>query len=400
MIKMCISRNIQSIQPSVTLAITAKAKAMKKAGVDVIALSAGEPDFNTPENIREAAIEAINRGFTKYTQAVGTTELREAICEKLKKENGLVYEPSQVIVSCGGKHSISLAIMALVERADEVIIPAPYWVSYPEQVKLAGGTPVILEAKEENGLKITPKQLKKAIGSRTKLFILNSPCNPSGVVYSEQEIKELARVVLEAGIYVLSDEIYEKIIYDGAVHHSIAAQDGMQEQTIVVNGVSKSYAMTGWRIGYAAGPQEIIQAMGKIQSQQTSNPCSVAQAAALEALTGPQESVEKMRKAFNKRRNYIVQRLNSIQGLSCSVPQGAFYVFPDVSAFYGISMDGTRIDGSVALCDFLLEKEKVACVPGAGFGADSHIRLSYATSMENIKHAMDRLERGLNRLLK
>ncbi len=393
-----ISKNIQRIQPSVTLAITAKAKAMKKAGVDVIALSAGEPDFDTPENIKEAAIRAINRGFTKYTPAVGFPELRETICEKFKKENGLLYEPSQVIVSCGGKHSISLAIMALVEEANEVIIPAPYWVSYPEQVKLAGGTPVILEAKKENGLKITPGQLKKALSSRTKLLILNSPSNPSGVVYSDAELKDLAEVVLEAGIYVLSDEIYEKIIYDAAVHHSIAAQEGMQEQTVVINGVSKSYAMTGWRIGYAAGPQEIIQAMGKIQSQQTSNPCSIAQAAALEALSGPQESVERMREAFDKRRKYIVQRLNSIPGVSCPVPQGAFYVFPDVSTFYGVSVGSSRIDGSVSLCDFLLEEQKVACVPGVGFGADNHIRLSYATSMENIEKAMDRIETGLRKL--
>ena len=396
--KISISKNIQRIQPSVTLAITAKAKAMKKAGIDVIALSAGEPDFDTPENIREAAIQAINRGFTKYTPAVGTPELREAICEKFKKENGLLYESSQVIVSCGGKHSISLAIMALVGEGDEVVIPAPYWVSYPEQVKLTGGTPVILEPEKENGLKITPGQLKKAISSRTKLFILNSPSNPSGVVYSEEELKELARVALEAGIFVLSDEIYEKIIYDGVAHHSIAAQEGMQEQTIVVNGVSKSYAMTGWRIGYAAGPGEIIQAMGKIQSQQTSNACSIAQAAALEALTGPQESVERMRKAFDKRRKYIVQRANSIPGISCPEPQGAFYVFPDVSIFYGTSLGDTRIDGSVSLCDFLLEEQKVACVPGAGFGADNHIRLSYATSMENIEQAMDRIETGLNKL--
>ncbi len=398
--KISISTNIQRIQPSVTLAITAKAKAMKKAGIDVIALSAGEPDFDTPENIREAAIQAINRGFTKYTPAVGTPELREAICEKLKKENGLLYEPSQVIVSCGGKHSISLAIMALVGEGDEVVIPAPYWVSYPEQVKLTGGTPVILEAEKENGLKITPGQLRKAITTRTKLFMLNSPSNPSGVVYSEEELKELARVALEAGIFVLSDEIYEKIIYDGTAHHSIAVQEGMQGQTIVINGVSKSYAMTGWRIGYAAGPREIIQAMGKIQSQQTSNPCSIAQAAALEALTGPQDSVERMRKAFDERRKYIVQRLNSILGISCPVPQGAFYVFPDFSVFYGTSGGDTRIDGSVSLCDFLLEEQKVACVPGAGFGADNHIRLSYATSMENIEQAMDRIEAGLNKLRK
>ncbi len=398
--KISISKNIQRIQPSVTLAITAKAKAMKKAGVDVIPLSAGEPDFDTPENIREAAIQAINCGFTKYTPAVGTPELREAVCEKLKKENGLLCEPSQVIVSCGGKHSISLAIMALVGEGDEVVIPAPYWVSYPEQVKLTGGTPVILETEKENGLKIGPGQLKKAITSRTKLFILNSPSNPSGVVYTEEELKELAEVALEAGIFVLSDEIYEKIIYDGAAHYSIAVQEGMPKQTIVINGVSKSYAMTGWRIGYAAGPEEIIQAMGKIQSQQTSNACSIAQAAALEALTGPQESVERMRKAFDKRRKYIVQRLNSTPGVSCPEPQGAFYVFPDVSVFYGTSLGDTRIDGSVSVCDFLLEEEKVACVPGAGFGADNHIRLSYATSMENIEIAMDRIETGLNKLRK
>ncbi|HID95885.1 MAG TPA: pyridoxal phosphate-dependent aminotransferase [Candidatus Latescibacteria bacterium] len=396
---MLISRNIQRIKPSVTLAITARAKAMLAEGIDVVSLSAGEPDFDTPQNIKDAAIRAINQGFTKYTPATGILELRKAICKKFERDNGLAYDPSQVIVSCGGKHSIYLAILALVDEGDEVIIPRPYWVSYPEQVRIAGGNPVVLTPTKENGLKVSPQDLRSALTSRTKLLILNSPSNPSGIVYTRDELAALAEVVLEAGIYVLSDEIYEKIIYDGARHCSIASLvEGMVERTVVVNGVSKSYSMTGWRIGYAAGPEAVISAMGKIQSQETSNSCSIAQMAALEALTGPQDSVGAMIEAFDRRRRYIVDRLNSIEGISCPVPQGAFYVFPDVSSYYGFFHKGKRIEDSVDFCEFLLDEMKVACVPGAGFGMDTNIRLSYATSLENIEKAMDRIEEGLKKL--
>lgn len=391
-----ISRNAQRIAPSVTLAISAKAKEMKAQGLDVIALSAGEPDFDTPAFIKEAAIRAIESGFTKYTPTVGIPKLREAVCAKFERDNGLCYDPSQIIVGCGAKHSLFVAMLTLVGQGDEVIIPTPYWVTYPEQPKIAGGDPIIVETTQESGYKLTPQALKGAITPRTKALVLNSPSNPSGVVYTKAELEALADVVLRTGIYVISDEIYEKILYDGAEHHSIAAlREGMLDRTIVVNGVSKTYAMTGWRIGYAAGPKEIISTMGKIQSQETSNPTSISQMAALAALTGPQDCLDEMLRAFDERRKYMVGRLNAIDGVTCPMPQGAFYVFPNVSALYGRTYDRGSIDGSVALCTYLLEQVHVACVPGEGFGADAHIRLSYATSTEHIKKALDRIEEGI-----
>ncbi len=394
-----LSKNVQRVAPSATLAISTQAKAMKARGIDVIAMSAGEPDFDTPEHIKDAAIRAIRDGATKYTPAAGTPELRRAICDKFKRENGLTYEPAQIVVGCGGKHVLFETMQALLDEGDEVIVPAPYWVSYPEQVKLLGAQPVIAEPSSH--LKITAEELKQAITPKTKLLILNSPSNPSGVVYEKEELLSLADVILDAGIYVLSDEIYEKILYDGAIHYAIAGiKDGMMARTITVNGVSKAYAMTGWRIGYAAGPKEIMAAVGKIQSQQTSNPCSIAQAAAVAALTGPQESTREMVTAFDERRGVIVDRLNRIVGVSCPTPTGAFYVFPNVSALYGSSYENHRIEGSVDLCTFLLEEMHVACVPGSAFGMDAHIRLSYATSMENIQKAMDRIEEGIGKLAK
>ena len=393
-----LSKNVQRVQPSATLAISTQAKTMKARGIDVIALSAGEPDFDTPEHIKDAAIRAIRDGMTKYTPAVGTPELKKALCDKFKQENGLTYEPAQIVVGCGGKHVIFETMQALLDEGDEVIIPAPYWVSYPEQVKLLGAQPVIVQP-ASGRLKINAEELRKAITPKTKLFILNSPSNPSGVVYDKEELLSLADVILDAGIYVLSDEIYEKILYDGALHYAIAGiKDGMRTRTITVNGVSKAYAMTGWRIGYAAGPKEIMAAVGKIQSQQTSNPCSISQAAALAALAGPQESTAEMVKAFDERRKAIVDRLNRIEGVSCPTPSGAFYVFPNVSALYGSSYGDRRIEGSVDLCTFLLEEMHVACVPGSAFGMDAHIRLSYATSMENIRKAMDRIQKGIGKL--
>ena len=396
---MSVSKCVSRIEQSITLAITAKAKAMKAEGIDVVGMSAGEPDFDTPDNIKQAAIKAINDGITKYTPAVGLPALRKVIAEKFDKDNGLSYKPEEVAVNCGAKHSVFLAIMALVDEGDEVIIPTPYWVSYPEMVKVAGGKPVIVETLSENGLKLTAGQLREAMTPRTKAFIMNSPSNPSGMVYTKEELLALVEVLKGSEIYTISDEIYEKILYDDAEHHSIASLDpNIFSRTITINGVSKTYAMTGWRIGYAAGPLEVIKAMGKLQSQETSNPCSISQIATIEALTGPQDSVEMMVKAFDERRSYLVDRLNAMEGVSCVKPKGAFYAFPDFSAHYGKSVNGKVISGSVDLSSYLLEDMKVGVVPGAGFGTDANLRISYATSMEAIKKAVARIEEGLKAL--
>ena len=396
---MSVSKCVSRIEESITLAITAKAKAMKAQGLDVVGLSAGEPDFDTPENIKQAAIKAIQDGVTKYTPSAGLPALRAAVARKFEKDNGLSYKPEQIIIGCGAKHSVFIAIMTLIDEGDEVIIPTPYWVSYPEMVKVAGGKPVIVETTKENGLKLTAAQLSAAIKARTKLLILNSPSNPSGMVYSKDELRALAEVVKKAGIYVLSDEIYEKILYDGAVHYSIAALDPkVYERTITINGVSKSYSMTGWRIGYTAGPLDIVKGMGRLQSQEISNATSISQMAAIEALEGPQDSVAMMVKAFDERRVYLVDRLNAIPGVSCIKPQGAFYAFPDFSAYHGKSFNGRKIQGSVDLSNYLLEEMKVGVVPGGGFGTDANQRLSYATSMAAIKKGLDRIEEGLKKL--
>jgi aspartate aminotransferase len=396
---MLISKNVAKVKPSITLAVSAKAKAMKDEGIDVIALSAGEPDFNTPDHICNAGIDAINNGVTRYTPASGTMELKKAVCEKFKNDNGLDYSPSQVMINCGAKHSVFLTIFALTGEGDEVIVPSPYWVSYYDMVKLAGGIPVVIEGKSENDLKITPEQLKNAITDKTKLLILNSPSNPSGMVYSEDELRALADVIVETGIHVLSDEIYEKLTYDGTKHVSIASfSDEIYNKTITVNGVSKSYSMTGWRIGYAAGPEAVIKAMSTVQSQETSNPCSISQKAALAAITGSHEFLKTWVKEFSERRLYIIDRLNSIEGVTCKTPKGAFYVFPDVSGLYGKSFNGKAIDDSVSFCEYMLNEQHIALVPGAGFGADAHVRISYAVSKENIKESIDRLEKGINAL--
>lgn len=396
---MSVSKCVSRIEQSITLAITAKAKAMKAEGIDVIGMSAGEPDFDTPDNIKQAAIKAINDGITKYTPAVGLPALRKAVAEKFEKDNGLSYKPEETIVNCGAKHSVFLAIMALVDEGDEVIIPTPYWVSYPEMVKVTGGKPVIVETLPENGLKLTAEQLREAVTPRTKALIMNSPSNPSGVVYTRDELLALVEVLRELEIYTISDEIYEKILYDGAEHYSIASLDPkVFSRTITINGVSKSYSMTGWRIGYAGGPLEVIKAMGKLQSQETSNPCSISQMATIEALTGPQDSVGIMVKAFDERRTCLVEGLNAMEGVTCVKPKGAFYAFPDFSAHYGKSANGKVINGSVDLSSYLLEEMKVGVVPGAGFGADAHLRISYATSMDAIEKALARIEEGLKAL--
>ncbi|MFA6110060.1 MAG: pyridoxal phosphate-dependent aminotransferase [Candidatus Latescibacterota bacterium] len=397
---MPLALNVQRVQPSVTMQISAKAAAMRRAGVDVIALSAGEPDFDTPRNIKDAAIQAIEAGFTKYTTpGSGIIELKEAICAKFKRDNGLEYTVDEVIVNNGAKHSLYLAVAALVNPGDEVIIPTPYWVTYTEQPRLMGGEPVVVETRPENGLKLTAAEFSRAITPRTRMLVLNNPSNPSGMVYTRAELQALAEVAVARGVYVLSDEIYEMLVYDGTEHHSIAALGPeIRNLTLVVNGVSKAYSMTGWRIGYTAGPAEVIAGMNKIQSQEVSHPSSISQKAAVEALNGPQESVAEMRRAFDDRRRYMVERLNRIPGVACALPQGAFYAYPVVSSFYGRRAGSRVIADSVGLCEYLLEEALVACVPGAGFGTRDHIRFSYATSMEKIERAMDRVEAALTRL--
>ena len=372
-----------TLTPSLTLAIDAKAKKLKADGVDVAGFGAGEPDFDTPQHIKDAAIAALNAGFTKYTPSSGTPELRAAIAEKLKTENGLDYKPSQVIVNCGAKHSCYNAVIATCNPGDEVIIPAPFWLSYPEMVKLAGATPVTVPTSEANGFKITPDQFRDAMTPATKMIILNSPGNPTGSVYTREELLALAEVAVEEEILMLSDEIYEKITYDGAVSTSLAGlSEEIYDLTITVNGFSKAYSMTGWRLGYIAAPVAIAAAIDSIQSHSTSNPTSFAQKGALAGLKGDQSFIGEMVKAFAGRREYIYDRLTKIPGITCVKPMGAFYVLPNISSF-GL--------GSVDFCDKLLDQQKVACVPGIAFGSDAHMRLSYACSMENITKGLDRI---------
>jgi len=398
--KMSISKRVNLISSSPTLAITARAKQMKQEGIDVIGFGAGEPDFDTPAHIKEAAKKAIDSGFTKYTPASGMKELKEAICRKFENDNNLDYSPEEIIVSCGAKHSIFNAILTLCNEDDEVILPSPYWVSYPEMIKVAGAKPVILKATQKNNFKITPQQLQETITPKTKLLILNSPSNPTGMVYTKDELSSISNTLTEKGIFCISDEIYEKIIYDSQEHISIASlAPEIKKLTIVVNGVSKSYSMTGWRIGYAAGPKEIIQAMSNLQSHSTSNPTSISQKAALAALEGPQEPLCNMVAEFVKRRDYMVERLNSIKEISCLKPRGAFYVFPEVSQIIGRIFKGEIIKDSVFLAEILLDEANVAAVPGSVFGADEYLRLSYATSMKNISKGLERIEGLINKIL-
>lgn len=388
---MKLAKRTTLISPSPTLAITAKAKQLKSEGIDIIGFGAGEPDFDTPTYIKEAAKKSIDEGFTKYTPTSGIEELKKAICKKLKNDNGLDYEPSQIIVSCGAKHSIFNAIMCLCEKGDEVILPSPYWVTYLEQIKLSQAKPVIIETSEKYNFKLLHKTLKHTITPKTKCLILNSPSNPTGMVYTKDELKAIAELAVKNGFYVISDEVYEKLIYEGE-HISIASLGKeIKELTIVINGVSKAYSMAGWRIGYAAGPKELVSAMGNLQDHSTSNPTSIAQKAALKALseTGPELNI--MVNEFRKRRDYIVEKLNSVPGISCPKPQGAFYAFPNISKLIGKKIKGQKITGSLSLTEVLLNEAKVAVVPGIAFGADKYIRFSYATSMENIKEGLHRI---------
>lgn len=382
---MKLAARISQVSPSLTLAIAAKAKAMKAEGIDVCSFSAGEPDFDSPEHVKAAAKKALDEGKTKYGPAPGEPKLRQAIADKLRRENNLNYQAENIIVTNGGKHSLFNLMQALIEPGDEVIIPAPYWVSYPEMVKLVGGNPVIVMTDEENGYKIQPEILRSAITPKTKLFVLNSPSNPTGMVYSPEEIKALAEVIVEKDILVVSDEIYEKILYDGAKHLSIGSlNDEIFARTIVSNGFAKGYSMTGWRLGYLAAPVELIKAATTVQGHSTSNVCTFAQYGAIAALEGSQDCVEEMRQAFAQRRKVMLERINAIPGLSCPQPDGAFYLFPD------ISQTGLK---SLDFCKTLLEEHQVAVIPGVAFGADNNIRLSYATDMATIEKGMDRLEK-------
>ncbi len=394
-----LSNRARSLKPSPTLAINAKAKSMQAQGIHVISFGAGEPDFDTPLNIKQAAKKAIDDGFTKYTPVGGIDDLKDAIIKKFQRDSGLTYQRSEIMVSCGGKHSFYNLAQAIFDQGDEVMVPAPYWVSYPPMVALANATPVIVETNEKNEFKITPEDLKKAVTPKTKALIINSPSNPTGSAYAKKELEKIAEMAISKNFFVISDEIYEKIVYDGFQFTSIASlSEEMRKKTIIVHGVAKTYAMTGWRIGYTAAPEEIISAMNNIQSQSTSNPTSISQKASVEALIGPQNEVEKMVSAFGQRRNYIVDRLNKIPGVSCYKPVGSFYVFPNFSSYYGKSYQGKKIENSTMLADYFLDVAKVAVVPGVEFGADPFERLSYATSMEDIKEGLNRIEEALKKL--
>ena len=397
---MKLSNKVMDITPSSTLAVTAKAKQMKAEGIDVVGFGAGEPDFDTPEHIKQAAIKAIEDGFTKYTPASGTVELKKAICHKLKNENGLDYKQNQIVISNGAKHSLTNAFTAILNPGDEVIIPAPFWLSYPQMVKLADGVPVIVYAKKENDFKVTIEDLEKAVTDKTKALVVNSPSNPTGVVYTEKELRAIADFAVKYDLYVISDEIYEKLIYDGIKHVSIASfNEEIYKRTIIINGVSKSYSMTGWRIGYLAAPEDVAKAISNVQSHATSNPNSIAQKATLAALTGPQDCVEVMRKEFEARRNYMVERLSKISSFSIIKPQGAFYVVIDISNILGKEFEGRKIETADDFSEILLEKESVAVVSCTDFGFSNCIRLSYAISLENIKKGLDRIENFVNNKL-
>jgi len=391
-----VSNSLKRIKPSPTMAVTSKAREMRAAGKDIIGLGAGEPDFDTPDNIKEAAIEAIRKGDTKYTAVDGTPALKKAIKNKFSRENGLSYELDQITVGTGGKQVLYNTFMATVNKGDEVIIPAPYWVSYPDIILLAGGKPKIVKCEEKDNFKLTPKKLEKAISKKTKWIILNSPSNPTGSAYTKKEIEDLSKVLIKnKKIYILSDDIYEHITYDNFKFFTIAQIKDLKDRTLTMNGVSKSYSMTGWRIGYAAGPKEIIKAIAKIQSQSTSNPTSISQAAAVEALNGTQDFIEDRANSFKERRDFVVNSLNNINGISCLKPEGAFYVFPNCKKLLGKK---TKLKTDKDFVQKLLEKSEVAVVQGSAFGLDGYFRISYATSMENLKKAMERIRSFCNSL--
>ncbi|MBA1335043.1 MAG: Aspartate aminotransferase [Firmicutes bacterium] len=394
-----ISRLVEEITPSMTIAITAKAKKMVEEGLDIVDFGVGEPDFDTPEHIAQAGIQAIKGGKTKYTSAYGIDALRKEICRKLKEDNNLEYELDNIILSSGAKHSLSTAFQAICNLGDEVIVPSPYWVSYPEMVKIAGAKPVIVKTSRDEDFKITAGQFEKSITPKTKAIILNSPSNPTGAVYSRKELTDIAEVAVDRDIFVISDEIYEKLIYDGMEHVSIAALGSeVKSLTILINGMSKAYAMTGWRLGYAAAEKKVIKAMGTIQGHAISHPSSITQFAGVAALSGEQEIVTKMVEEYDKRRKYTMQRLDGIDGLDYVKPQGAFYVYINLENLIGKSYEGKTIQASMDFTDLLLEKARVAVVPGKAFGDDNYIRISYATSMEQLEKGLDRMEEFIRSL--
>ncbi len=397
--KIQIAERMRQIKPSPTLAVNAKAKALKAAGADILNFSVGEPDFDTPLHVREAGKEAIDAGFTRYTAVPGIPELREAIVERFKEDKGWSYEPDQIQVCCGGKHGLYNMAQALFGPGDEVIIPTPYWVSYPPIIELAGATPVLLQLSDKDGFDINPDALKKCVTPKTKGIILNSPSNPTGAIFSEKALESVGRLALENNLVIITDDIYDTIVYEeGPLPHILKVDPKLMDQTLVLNGVSKSFAMTGWRIGYTAGPKHIIAAMNKIQSQSTSNASSVAQKAALAAVSGPQDFPAKMKEAFVPRLDFVIKKLEEIPGVTCVRPKGAFYVFPNFSAYYGKTFKGKIINNSVEMSDYFLDEAQVASVPGAAFGADEFVRFSFATSMEIIAEGMQRIETALNKL--
>ena len=394
-----LAERTKLIKSSVTLAIAAKAGKLRSEGIDVINFSAGEPDFDTPEHIKAAAVKALREGMTKYTDVKGIEPLRAAIAKKYEAEHGLSYRKEDVLVSCGAKHSVYNVFQAIIDPGDEVIIPAPYWVSYSDMALLAGGVPKIIQTNEASDFRIKAEQLAAELTSKTKVFVLNSPCNPTGASYGADELRAIARVLEKHSCLILCDDIYEKIVYDNfRVDNLVALCPALRDRTILINGVSKTYAMTGWRIGYALGPADVIAAAGKIQSQSTSNPTSIAQAAALEAISGPQNDIAGMVREFQHRRDVIVEGLNAIQGMRCFKPQGAFYVFPNVSAFLGKTAKEKKLASPCDLADYLLEEARVAVVPGEDFGSQEHIRFSYATAIENIQEGCRRVAAALSKL--
>lgn len=396
---MNLAKRLQLIKPSPTLMVTVQVAALRRQGIEVIDFGAGEPDFDTPNHIKEAAITALKQGKTKYTPVGGTADLKEAIIAKLQRDNGLTYSLPEVTANCGGKHTLFNAFHALFGEDDEVLIPAPYWVSYSDMVILAGGEPKLLMTTEETGFKITASQLEQAIGPQSKALLLNSPSNPTGAAYTEDELREIAEVVERSNLLVISDDVYEKFLYDSPrCPQILSLKPHLRDRVLLTNSVSKTYAMTGWRLGYAAGPKEVIAAIETLQSQSTSNPNSIAQAAAAAALTSSQESVGIMAKEFKKRRDYVVQRLRAMPGITCTLPEGAFYVFPRVSHYFGAQWRDKTIASAMDLSLYLLQEAKVALVAGEGFGSAEHVRISYATSMENLAKGLDQIEEALTRL--
>jgi aspartate aminotransferase len=393
-----LADRLKTLAPSPTLAMQAKAKAMRAQGIDVISFGAGEPDFDTPRRIKDAAIRAIEQGQTKYTEVGGVPELRAAVCQKFKRDNGLDYAPDEVTVSCGAKHTLYNLFMALVNPGDEVLIPSPYWVSYPEQVRLLGGVPVPVATPESTGFDLDPAELRRAVTPRTRMIVLDSPGNPTGAVFSPAALAEVAKLAVERDLWIVSDECYEALTYEGR-HVSIASLSAeVKARTIVVNTCSKAYAMTGWRIGYAAGPKPVIKAMTDVQSQVTSNPASVSQWAAVEALGGPQDEVAKMAGEFDRRRRVIIAALNAVPGVHCVMPKGAFYAFPNVSGLFGKRARGGILRGSADVCAFLLDEARIATVAGIDFGSDAHLRLSYATGLETITTGLARMDAAVRTL--